>query len=97
MDHDAMPVGDARRRPFTGEVRVRELAGDKLTYHTRSYLGTHRLSAFCGGPKAEAIWIERAEVEALFKKHGYTVETAFVEDTHTSGPSACLLARRAYS
>ena len=93
-DVDAMPPGDRRRRPMTGEVRIAEHDGDKLTYHVRSYLGTHRISAFCGGRESAAVWMESAEVIALLERAGYRVTRGPAEPDHPAGPALCLLAVR---
>ena len=93
-DADAMPPGDRRRRPMTGQVRIAEHDGDRLTYHIRSYLGTHRISAFCGGRESAAVWMESAEVIALLERHGYHVTRGPVEPDHPAGPALCLLATR---
>lgn len=93
-DADAMPPGDRRRRPFTGEVRVAEQDGERLTYHVRSYLGTHRISAFCGGRGSAAVWMESAEVIALLERRGYRVTRGPAEPGHPAGPALCLLAER---
>ena len=93
-DADAMPPGDKRRRPMTGEVRHGEHEGERLTYHVRSYLGTHRLSNFCGGRESAAVWMESAEVIALLERRGYRVELGPAEPDHFSGPALCLLATR---
>ncbi len=93
-DVDAMPAGDRRRRPMTGEVRVAEHDGETLTYHVRSYLGTHRISAFCGGRESAAMWMESAEVIALLERCGYQVTRGPAQPDHPAGPALCLLAVR---
>lgn len=93
-DADAMPPGDRRRRPMTGEVRVAEHEGERLTYHIRSYLGTHRISAFCGGRESAAVWMESAEVVALLERAGYQVTRGPAEPDHPAGPAVCLVAIR---
>lgn len=93
-DADTMPIGDRRRRPMTGEVRIAEHEGDRLTYHVRSYLGTHRIGAFCGGRESAAVWMESAEVIALLERHGYHVTRGPAEPDHPAGPALCLLATR---
>lgn len=93
-DADAMPPGDRRRRPMTGEVRHGEHEGERLTYHVRSYLGTHRISAFCGGRESAAVWMESAEVVALLERRGYRVTRGPADPDHPAGPALCLLAVR---
>lgn len=93
-DADAMPPGDPRRRPMTGEVRVAEHGGERLTYHVRSYLGTHRLSAFCGGRESAAVWMESGEARALLERGGFAVEAGLAQPDHPAGPALCLLATR---
>lgn len=93
-DAAAMPAGDKRRRPFTGETRIAERDGEKLTYHVRSYLGTQRQSNFCGGRESAAVWMESAEVVALLERRGFRVETGVAQPDHPSGPALCLYATR---
>lgn len=93
-DADAMPANDRRRRPMTGEVRMGEHEGEQLTYHIRSYLGTHRISAFCGGRESAAVWMESNEVIALLERRGYRVTRGPAEADHPAGPALCLLAIR---
>lgn len=93
-DADAMPPGDSRRRPMTGEVRHGDHGGERLTYHVRSYLGTHRLSAFCGGRESAAVWMESAEVVALLERCGFTVTLGPAQPDHPSGPALSLIATR---
>ena len=93
-DAAAMPAHDKRRRPMTGEVRVAERNGERLTYHVRSYLGTHRISAFCGGRESAAMWMESDEVVALLERAGYTVTRGPADPDHPAGPALCLLAVR---
>lgn len=93
-DADAMPPGDKRRRPMTGEVRHGEHDGERLTYHVRSYLGTHRLSNFCGGRESAAVWMESAEVIALLERRGFRVIRGPADPGHHAGPALCLLATR---
>lgn len=94
-DDAAMPAGDRRRRPFTGERRVAERDGERLTYHVRSYLGTQRRSNFCGGRESAAVWMESAQVVALLERRGFRVETGVAQPDHPSGPALCLYAERA--
>ena len=94
-DADAMPADDKRRRPFTGETRIAERDGERLTYHVRSYLGTQTRSNFCGGRESSAVWMESAEVVALLERRGYRVETGVAQPDHPSGPALCLYATRA--
>jgi hypothetical protein len=93
-DAAAMPAGDPRRRPMTGEVRMAEHDGERMTYHVRSYLGTHRISAFCGGRESAAMWMESDEVIALLERHGYRVHRGPAQPDHPAGPALCLLAVR---
>ena len=93
-DAEAMPADDRRRRPMTGEVRFGEHEGERLTYHVRSYLGTHRISAFCGGRESAAMWMESDEVVALLEGRGYRVTRGPAEPNHPAGPALCLLAVR---
>lgn len=95
MDEAAMPAGDRRRRPFTGEQSRRTIGDASLTYHVRSYLGSHRESNFCGGTMSRAIWLDKHEVLDFFQARGFVVETAFEEPNAPNGPALCLLAQRA--
>ena len=95
FDEAAMPAGDPRRAAFTGETVRRELDGDALTYHLRSYGGGELPKTFCGGILSGSIWVEREEVASMLKRHGFVVSMNFVHDDHPNGPAACLYARRA--
>ena len=94
FDEAAMPAGDERLAPFTGETVKRELGGDTLTYHLRSYGDTPLPKNFCGGIMSGSIWVEKMEVIALLERHNYSVSVHFEQDTHAHGPSACLYASR---
>lgn len=94
VDRAAMPQGDRRWRPMTGEVTHRTLEGETMTYHVRSYRGTEGKSNFCGGIMSRAIWLDKDELLALFARRGFAVETAFYEPDQAAGPSVCMLARR---
>lgn len=93
-DAHAMPAGDPRRRPMTGQILTGEHDGERLTYHVRSYLGTHRISAFCGGRESAAVWMESEEVIALLERRGYRVTRGPAQPDHPAGPALCLLAVR---
>lgn len=94
VDRAAMPPGDRRWRPMTGEVTKRKLDGHELTYHVRSYRGTEAKSGFCGGTMSRSIWMEKDEVLRFFRDKGYDVETAFEEPASPAGPALCMLAQR---
>lgn len=94
VDRAAMPPGDRRWRPMTGEVTTRSLGGHELTYHVRSYRGTETNTGFCGGTMSRSIWLDKDEVLAFFRANGFVVETAFEEPASPAGPAVCMLARR---
>ncbi len=94
VDRAAMPPGDRRWRPMTGEVTQRTLDGETLTYHVRSYRGTEQKSEFCGGIMSRAIWMDKDEVLALLQRRGFRVETTLDTPAAPAGPHVCILARR---
>ncbi|WP_375402481.1 class I SAM-dependent methyltransferase [uncultured Sphingomonas sp.] len=94
VDRAAMPVGDRRWRPMTGEVTKRTIGDDTMTYHVRSYRGSEGKSEFCGGTMSRSIWLDQDEVLDFFRRRGFAVETAFAEPDAVAGPSMCFLARR---
>lgn len=94
VDRAAMPPGDRRWRPMTGEVTQRTIDGETVTYHVRSYRGTEAKSEFCGGIMSRSIWLDKDEVLALLQRRGFRVETAFDTPDEPAGPSICILARR---
>ena len=94
FDDAAMPAEDPRRAAFTGETKIRELDGDTLTYHIRSYGGSNHHGSFSGGIMSESVWMEKHEVVLLLQKHGYQVTLYMEHDGHPNGPAACLYAKR---
>lgn len=95
FDPVAMPKSDPRHAWMTGEVTRKEIDGEALTYHMRSYGGTKHGAAFCGGTRSKAVWMEQNEVMELLARKGYRTETAFVTPDHPHGPAACIYAERA--
>ncbi len=94
FDDAAMPESDPRRALFTGETRLREVNGDAMTYHIRSYGGATGGNNFTGGIASGSVWVAKGETIALLEKNGFAV-TPFVEhDDHPFGPAACLYAKR---
>lgn len=94
FDELAMPIGDPRRAPFTGEVVERRIDGHMMKYHLRSYGGKITARDFCGGIYSESVWLELREVRDFLAAQGYTVINAFEEPGAANGPAACLLATR---
>jgi hypothetical protein len=94
FDDAAMPVGDPRRQPFTGETQVREYDGRRLTYHLRSYGDTTTQVKFIGGAMPGSVWLDRDETRALLEAEGFAVHVEFAHDDHPHGPAACLYAKR---
>jgi len=94
FDDQAMPKGDPRRALMTGETRRQTLDGEALTYHMRTYGGTHHPLNFCGGTASLSVWLEQEEVIDFLKRQGYSVETAFLHPHHPHGPAACIYAER---
>lgn len=95
FDDDAMPSSDVRRRPFSGRVELRSVAGIDLHYHERRYQNADQNASFCGGMKDRHFWLEKNEILALLERLGYsTIEIQAIDNEHTGGPCFSVLARR---
>jgi hypothetical protein len=90
---ETLPADSVGRTSFTGEVRQRTLGDDTIAYHMRTYYGTAHGPGFSGGVEEGSVWLRREALEALLRRHGYTVTVEFASSGDL-GSSACVLARR---
>lgn len=94
MDSQAMPATDPRRGPFTGQTELRRIDGFESTYHFRTYEGAENNADFCGGMDNYSVWIEKADILALFNKKGFDVQEFLMSPDHPNGPCSCFLATK---
>ncbi|NRF07619.1 class I SAM-dependent methyltransferase (plasmid) [Rhizobium pusense] len=95
FDNDAMPPSDVRRRPFSGRVELRSVAGVDLHYHERSYQNADQDASFCGGMKDRHFWLEKNEILALLEHLGYsTIEIQAIDNGHPGGPCFSVFAKK---
>ena len=90
-----MPASDVRRRPFSGRVELRSVAGFDLHYHERSYQNADQNASFCGGMKDRHFWLEKNEILSLLKGLGYsTIQVQAIDNDHPGGPCFSVFARQ---
>ncbi|WP_312608830.1 class I SAM-dependent methyltransferase [Agrobacterium pusense] len=95
FDDDVMPASDVRRRPFSGRVELRSVAGFDLHYHERSYQNADQNASFCGGMKDRHFWLEKNEILSLLKGLGYsTIQVQAIDNDHPGGPCFSVFARQ---
>jgi len=95
FDESAMPPSDVRRRPFSGKIELRSVAGMELHYHERSYQNADQNASFCGGMKDRHFWLERSEIISLLERLGYSkIEIQAIDNNHPGGPCFSVFARR---
>lgn len=95
FDDDVMPASDVRRRPFSGRVELRSVAGFDLHYHERSYQNADQNASFCGGMKDRHFWLEKNEILSLLKRLGYsTIKIQAIDNDHPGGPCFSVFARQ---
>jgi len=95
FDNDVMPASDVRRRPFSGRVELRSVAGFELHYHERSYQNADQNASFCGGMKDRHFWLEKSEILSLLKGLGYsTIQVQAIDNDHPGGPCFSVFARQ---
>ncbi|MEM6731202.1 MAG: class I SAM-dependent methyltransferase, partial [Myxococcota bacterium] len=95
VDHSMMPPEDPRWKSFTGRATKHERFGLELTLHGRDYgAGTANVS-FCGGPRIEPMWMERASILNVLEALGFSkIDIAFENPSKPAGPCFSLFASR---
>lgn len=92
---EAMPPGDVRRRPFTGNVETREVLGMNVRLYERTYHNSADNAAFCGGPRDRHYWMHKHDILALLSMLGFaSIEIDGDDPAHGGGPCFSVLARR---
>jgi hypothetical protein len=95
FDENLMPIGDPRRKPFVGDVKIEDRLGLKVRLHARSYFSAWQSKAFCGGPYDLHYWLERDDIIAVIKAMGFNdIQISHEEPQHQNGPSFSVFARR---
>lgn len=95
FDEEAMPSDDVRRRPFSGRVEVRSIAGIDLRYHERSYQHADQNASFCGGMKDRHFWLERDQILSLLEQLGFTsIQVQATDNEHPGGPCFSIFAKQ---
>lgn len=95
FDDDAMPRGDPRRSPFSGQVETRAVEGLSVRYYERSYHRAHTNASFCGGMKDRHYWMHRDDILSLLQLLGYgTIEVQAEDPDHGGGPCFSVFARK---
>lgn len=91
----AMPVGDARRAAFSGEVERVDFRGHAVALHCRSYHGAWKANSYCGGMVDRHYWMERDDILAVLRLLGFDdVRTAHELTDQPNGPCLSIFARR---
>jgi hypothetical protein len=94
-DDAAMPPDDSRRGAFTGQVETVEAFGGTVKLYPRSYLGSWKNKAFCGGMHDLHRWMDRQDLLALLGRLGFSdIRIWGDEPDHPYGPAFSLYARR---
>lgn len=95
FDEHAMPASDLRRRPFSGKVELRSIAGVDLHYHERSYQHADQNASFCGGMKDKHFWLEKQEILTLLDRLGFSsIEVQMIDNDHSGGPCFSIFAKK---
>lgn len=94
MDDAAMPVGDLRRAPFTGNTQQKIIGPHKATYHFRTYMGAEKNDTFCGGMENWSIWMEKDDFTRTLVELGFFVEEYMAAPSHLNGPCCCFFAKK---
>ncbi|TDK39773.1 class I SAM-dependent methyltransferase [Rhizobium deserti] len=95
FDDAAMPPGDSRRQPLTGNVETREVGGVPVRYYERGYFKANTNSNFCGGMRDRHYWMHRQDIISLLSGLGFgNLEVAHEDPKHPNGPSFSIFAKR---
>jgi hypothetical protein len=95
FDENAMPVGDPRRAPFSGNVHTEAFHGMRVRLHERRYFQAQADQRFCGGLQDKHYWMERSQIIQVLAQCGFSeISISHEEPDHVFGPAFALFARR---